>query len=70
MRERNEKKNKPFNKLKVYNFFGKPETDQKYSEMGLKKRKQINTENLKLFPEAGNQNKWDKLTVNIKETDP
>ena len=47
-RKRTQKKRKPINKLRIYNFFWKPETDPKKEETDQQ------TENLKLFLKTGN----------------
>ena len=53
MRKRTKKKGKPIHKLRIYNFFSKPETE--YLETDQKKEADQNTKILNVFPETGNQ---------------
>ena len=65
MRKRTQKKRKPINKLRIWNFFWKPETDPKNEETDPKKEEtdpnkgetDQQTESLKLFLKTGN---WPK----------
>ena len=72
-RKRTQKMRKPINKLTIYNFFWKPETDPKKGETDQQ------TESLKLFLKTGNWPKkgengpkktGNESNVNIAETDP
>ena len=61
MRKCTQKKRKPINKLGIYNFFLKPETDPKNKEMYPKKEEtDQQIENLKLFLKTGNRPKNEK----------
>ena len=65
MRKRTQKKRKPINKLRIYNFFWKSETDPKKEETDPKKRGNRSTNwEFKTFSEKR------KLTLKKEETDP